>query len=75
MKSKGKEISPEEEQKLLNEIKSRYERQTTPYYAAARMWVDDIIDPVQTRLVISEGIAAANNNPKIEEFKTGVIQV
>src|SRR5206468_12833495 len=57
MKSKGKEISPEEEQKLLNEIKSRYERQTTPYYAAARMWVDDIIDPVQTRLVISEGIA------------------
>jgi 3-methylcrotonyl-CoA carboxylase beta subunit len=75
MKSKGKEISIEEEQKLLNEIKSRYERQTTPYYAAARMWVDDIIDPVQTRLVISEGIAAANNNPKIEEFKTGVIQV
>ncbi len=65
----------EEEQKLLNEIKSRYEKQTTPYYAAARLWVDDIIDPAQTRLVISEGIAAANNNPKIEEFKTGVIQV
>ena len=75
MKSKGKEITPEEEQNLLNEIKSRYEKQTTPYYAAARLWVDDIIDPAQTRLVISEGIAAANNNPKIEEFKTGVIQV
>jgi len=75
MKSKGKEVSPEEENNLLNQIKSRYEKQTTPYYAAARLWVDDIIDPAQTRLVISEGIAAANNNPKIEEFKTGVIQV
>ncbi|TKK65218.1 acyl-CoA carboxylase subunit beta [Ilyomonas limi] len=75
MKSKGKEVSPEEEQHLLNEIKSRYEKQTTPYYAAARLWVDDIIDPAQTRLVISEGVAAANNNPKIEEFKTGVLQV
>ena len=75
MKNKGKEVTAEEENKLLNEIKSRYEKQTTPYYAAARLWVDDIIDPAQTRLVISEGIAAANNNPKIEEFKTGVIQV
>lgn len=75
MKKNGKTVTAEEENKLLNEIKSRYEKQTTPYYAAARLWVDDIIDPAQTRLVISEGIAAANNNPKIEEFKTGVIQV
>ena len=75
MKGKGKEVSAEQEQHLLSEIKSRYEKQTTPYYAAARLWVDDIIDPAQTRLVISEGIAAANNNPKIEEFKTGVLQV
>ncbi len=75
MKSKGKEVSGEEEQKLLNEIKDRYEKQTSPYYAAARLWVDDIIDPAQTRLYISEAIAAANNNPAIEEFKTGVFQV
>ncbi len=75
MKGKGKEVSAEEEQNLLNEIKGRYEKQTTPYYAAARLWVDDIIDPAQTRLIISEGIAAANNNPKMEEFKMGVVQV
>jgi 3-methylcrotonyl-CoA carboxylase beta subunit len=75
MKAKGKEVSPEEEQKLLNEIKGRYEEQTTPYYAAARLWVDAIIDPVDTRKVIAEGIAAANNNPEIKPFSTGVIQV
>jgi len=75
MKAKGREVSPEEEQKLLNEIKGRYEQQTTPYYAAARLWVDAIIDPLATRQVISEGIAAANNNPETEPFRTGVIQV
>lgn len=75
MKGKGKEVSAEEEQTLLDNIKNRYEKQTTPYYAAARLWVDDIIDPAQTRMIISEGIAAANNNPKIEEFKMGVMQV
>jgi 3-methylcrotonyl-CoA carboxylase beta subunit len=75
MKAKGKEVSEENEQKLLNEIKKRYERQTSPYYAAARLWVDDIIDPVDTRQVISEGIAAANCNPEIAELKTGVFQV
>lgn len=74
-KAKGKEVSAEEEQKLLNEIKSKYDKQTSPYYAAARLWVDAIIDPVDTRKVISEGIAAANNNAKMEEFKTGVFQV
>ena len=75
IKAKGKEITPEEEQKLLNEINRRYDKQTTPYYAAARLWVDDIIDPVETRKVISEGIAAANHNPDIAEFKMGVFQV
>ncbi len=75
MKAKGKEVSAEEEQTLLNEIKSRYEKQTTPYYAAARLWVDDIIDPTQTRMILSEGITAANQNPKIDEFKMGVFQV
>lgn len=74
MKAKGKEVSAEEENRLLNEIKSRYDAQTSPYYAAARLWVDDIIDPMQTRLVIAEGIAAANHNPDIPELKLGVFQ-
>ena len=54
---------------------SRYERQTSPYYAAARLWVDDIIDPIQTRKLISEGIHAANHNNASDEFKLGVFQV
>lgn len=75
MKAKGSEVSAEEEQKLLSEIKGRYDKQTTPYYAAARLWVDAIIDPVQTRSIISESIAAADHNPHIPAFSTGVIQV
>jgi 3-methylcrotonyl-CoA carboxylase beta subunit len=75
MKAKGSEVSAEEEQKLLSEIKGRYDKQTTPYYAAARLWVDAIIDPLQTRQIISESLAAANHNPDIPPFNTGVIQV
>lgn len=75
MKAKGKEVSAEEEQKLLQEIKGRYDAQTSPYYAAARLWVDAIIDPADTRRLISEGIAAANHNADIQPFRTGVIQV
>jgi 3-methylcrotonyl-CoA carboxylase beta subunit len=75
MKAKGSEVSPEEEQKLLNDIKGRYEKQTTPYYAAARLWVDAIIDPGQTRQIISESLTAASHNPEIPPFNTGVIQV
>jgi acetyl-CoA carboxylase carboxyltransferase component len=75
MKAKGKEVSAEDEKTLLDEIKGRYEKQTSPYYAAARLWVDALIDPAETRKVISEGIAAANNNPDIADFKVGVFQV
>lgn len=75
MKAKGKEVSAEDEAKLLNEIKGRYDAQTTAYYAAARLWVDEIIDPLETRKVISEGIAAANHNPDIDDLKVGVFQV
>jgi acetyl-CoA carboxylase carboxyltransferase component len=74
-KAKGKEMSKEEEEKLLNKIKSRYDKQTSPYYAAGRLWVDAIIDPVETRKVISEGINAANHNAEINDLKTGVFQV
>jgi acetyl-CoA carboxylase carboxyltransferase component len=75
LKSKGQTILPEDESRLLNEIKDRYERQTSPYYAAARLWVDAIIDPADTRKMIAEGLFAANQNPNIETFKTGVFQV
>ena len=75
LKTKGKVIADADEQKLLSEIKQRYSEQTTPYYAAARLWVDSIIDPSETRMLISSGIAAANNNKNMEEFKMGVVQV
>ncbi|HZE83856.1 MAG TPA: carboxyl transferase domain-containing protein [Puia sp.] len=75
LRAKGKEIDPAEEKKLLDEIKGRYEKQTTPYYAAARLWVDGIIDPGDTRQVIAEGLKAAAHNPDMPEFRTGVIQV
>ncbi|HUB62318.1 MAG TPA: carboxyl transferase domain-containing protein [Puia sp.] len=75
LKTKGKEIDPAEEKKLLDEIKGRYDRQTSPFYAAARLWVDAIIDPVDTRRVIAEGLKAAAHNPDIPDFNPGVIQV
>jgi acetyl-CoA carboxylase carboxyltransferase component len=74
MKARGEEISPEQEGKLLREISERYESQTTPYYAAARLWVDGIIDPMETRKVISMGIEAANHAPIDKPFNVGVIQ-
>jgi 3-methylcrotonyl-CoA carboxylase beta subunit len=75
LKSKGETITQEVEDKLLNDITQRYQAQTLPQYAAARLWVDAIIDPAKTREVISEGIAAANQNADMEEFKVGVFQV
>jgi acetyl-CoA carboxylase carboxyltransferase component len=76
LKAKGQVVIQEnDEQKLLSELKEKYERQTSPYYAAARLWVDEIIDPITTRMLISEGIYAADNNPTIEKFTTGVMQV
>ena len=75
LKAKGQIIDPAEEKKLLDEIKGRYERQTSSYYAAARLWVDAIIDPADTRKVIAEGLHAAAQNPNIDNFKTGVFQV
>src|SRR6186713_3676362 len=75
MKSKGKEVTAEEEQKLLEDIKAMYERQNSPYYAAARLWVDGIIDPADTRKTISEALNAANHNPDFPGIKLGVFQV
>jgi acetyl-CoA carboxylase carboxyltransferase component len=75
LKAKGEKVTAEAEQELLNDLKGKYEKQTTPYYAAARLWVDEIIDPLDTRKLISEGIAAANQQPVMQEFKVGVFQV
>src|ERR1700722_4604716 len=74
-KAKGQNVEPDEEKQLLENIRKRYDEQTSPYYAAARLWVDAIIDPADTRRVIAEGIAAAAHNPDLPDFKTGVIQV
>ena len=71
--AKGLELSSEEESKLLKTITDRYEKQTSSYYAAARLWVDAIIDPLETRKVISMGIEAANNAP-VQKFNPGIIQ-
>lgn len=74
LKAKGEEITPEKENELFNKIKDRYDSQTTPYYAAARLWTDGIIDPLETRKVISMGIEAANHSPITKRYNVGVIQ-
>jgi acetyl-CoA carboxylase carboxyltransferase component len=73
LKAQGKKISPEDEAQLLKEITDRYNEQLSPYYAAARLWVDGIISPMETRNAISMGIEAANHAP-VEKFNVGVIQ-
>ena len=75
LKAKGKEVTKEEEEALKKEILDKYEKELSPYYAAARLWVDAIIDPLETRKWISIGIEAANNAPQTERFNPGVLQV
>jgi 3-methylcrotonyl-CoA carboxylase beta subunit len=73
LKAQGKQITKEEEETLLKEITDRYNEQLSPYYAASRLWVDGVIDPLETRKAISLGIEAANHAP-VEKFNVGVIQ-
>ena len=73
LKAKGEQLSEKEKQEHLKEITDKYNQQLSPYYAASRLWVDGIIDPLETRKVISAGIEAANNAP-VEKFNVGVIQ-
>ncbi len=73
LNKKGAAPDPDGEQKLFEEIKNRYEDQTTPFYAAARMWVDAIIDPRKTRDFISIGIEMANHG-EVEKFNPGILQ-
>jgi 3-methylcrotonyl-CoA carboxylase beta subunit len=74
LKSKGEEITKKKEEELFNKIKSKYDEQISPYYAASRLWIDAIIDPVETRKIISMGIEMANHNKDIEKYNVGVIQ-
>ncbi|MDT7832977.1 carboxyl transferase domain-containing protein [Flavobacteriaceae bacterium S356] len=75
LKKKGEEITKEKEAELFDKIKSRYDKQISPYYAAARIWTDGVIDPLDTRTWISMGIEAANHAPLGKKFNLGVIQV
>jgi acetyl-CoA carboxylase carboxyltransferase component len=74
MKKAGEEITKEEEEKQIKLITDRYDEQTTPYYAASRLWVDGVIDPVETRMAIAMGIEAANQAPITKKFNVGIIQ-
>lgn len=75
LKAKGEEVDEKKKEKLLKEITERYDKQTSPYYAAARLWTDAVIDPIDTRKWISMGIEAANHSPIEKPFNLGVIQV
>jgi 3-methylcrotonyl-CoA carboxylase beta subunit len=74
LKAKGQELSKEDEDAMFEKIRSRYETQMSPYYAAARLWVDAIINPLDTRKWISMGIEAANQSPIKKPYNVGVIQ-
>lgn len=74
LKKKGEKVNAKKEQELLDRIKESYDQQTSPYYAAARLWTDAVIDPLDTRLWVSTGIEAANNAPITKDFNLGVIQ-
>ena len=75
LKKQGEKITQEKEAELFDAIKSRYDEQTSPYYAAARMWTDAVINPLETRTWISMGIEAANHAPIEKQFNMGIIQV
>ncbi len=75
LEKKGQKITKEQEQQLYEKIKTRYDSQISPYYAAAHLWTDGIIDPMETRKWISTGIAAANHSPIQKAFNMGVLQV
>jgi len=74
LKNKGEEITPEREKELFDNIKNRYDEQISPYYAASRLWIDAIIDPADTRKIISMGIEMANHAPIEKRYNVGIIQ-
>jgi acetyl-CoA carboxylase carboxyltransferase component len=70
----GKKLSDEEKRALFESVKKTYDEQTDPRYGAARLWIDRIIDPLETRTAITRALEAAALNPDVPEFKTGVLQ-
>jgi len=75
LKKRGEKITSEKEAELFDQIKSRYDEQISPYYSAARLWTDAVINPLETRTWISIGIEAANHAPINKQFNMGVLQV
>jgi acetyl-CoA carboxylase carboxyltransferase component len=74
LKAKGEEITEKAEKELLDKIRANYDAQTSPYYAAARLWVDAIIDPLDTRKWVSMGIEMASHQGTLPAYNPGVIQ-
>ena len=74
LEKRGEKVDAEKEKKVFEEIKSRYDEQTSAYYAAARLWTDAVINPMDTRKWISTGIETANHAPIEKDFNLGVIQ-
>jgi acetyl-CoA carboxylase carboxyltransferase component len=70
----GKKLSEEERKELYESVKRTYDEQTDPRYGAARLWIDKIIDPIETRDAITQALEAAALNPDVPEFKVGVLQ-
>jgi 3-methylcrotonyl-CoA carboxylase beta subunit len=70
----GKKLSDEERKELFDSTKKTYDEQTDPRYGAARLWIDRIIDPMETRMAITQALEAASLNPDVAEFKVGVLQ-
>src|SRR2546422_10440951 len=70
----GKKLNEKEKEELYESVRATYEHQTDPRYAAARLWVDAIIDPAHTRDALTIALEAAALNPEVREFKTGVLQ-
>jgi acetyl-CoA carboxylase carboxyltransferase component len=74
LKGRGEEVNEEKQQEIYNKIKSRYDDQISPYYSASRLWVDAIIDPLDTRKVVSMGIEMANHKKTEQRYNVGAIQ-
>jgi acetyl-CoA carboxylase carboxyltransferase component len=74
LKAQGEEITDEKEKELSEKVKNNYDAQTSPYYAAARLWTDAIIDPIDTRKWISTGINVADHQTDMGKFNMGVLQ-
>jgi len=70
----GKKLSEDEKRELFQSVKQTYDQQTDPRYGAARLWIDKIIDPLETRTAIIQALEAAALNPEVAEFKVGVLQ-